>query len=94
MAFFVNLNRREQALTRLYWLLVLSGPLTLPEIREATGWSTRQGNNYLCALKRQGYVRLTERGRHHRPHSVYPGWQSGGKWQAITGCAEPGALSA
>lgn len=64
--------------TRLYWLLVISGPLTLPEIRDETNWTTHDANSRLSELKRTGCVRLIERGQHG---------ESGhrcGRWMAIT----------
>lgn len=69
---------RERYVTQLYWLLVVKGPLTMNAIVAWTNWTTPETNNRLNALRRQGCVRLIERGQHQAPYNRC------GKWQAIT----------
>ena len=62
---------------RLYWLLVLKGPMTLPEIQQETNWTPKRSADMVYRLKRQGCIELVER----RRHGIR--WHRCGKWRAI-----------
>lgn len=58
-------NWRDQA--RIYWTLVIRGPMTLPDLRVWTNWTTHRANDAIFQLKRRGDVILVERDRHPHP---------------------------
>jgi hypothetical protein len=60
---FRDLSARGKDQTRLYWLLVLEGPLTMPDLRLRTNWTTKRTNDTLYRLRQNGCVRLTEKGQ-------------------------------
>lgn len=54
----------KQHLDRLYWLLVIYGPMTMGEIMAETNWTRLETNSRLYWLRKTGCVRLIERLRH------------------------------
>lgn len=82
MTCFRDLSERGKDQTRLYWVLVLEGPLTMPELRARTNWTTKRTNDTLYRLKQDGCVRLTEKGQHYQRQTFGANWC--GKWRAIT----------
>lgn len=90
---FVDLSKTQQQATRLYWLLVVAGPLTMPEIRQQTNWTTARVNNTLRRLRMAGDVRRLPGKTYERQRGgSWANWC--GKYQAVEGCAEKGAISA
>lgn len=90
MKCFVDLSPARQDETRIYWLLVIEGPLMMRQIRELTGWSCYRANAVLYRLRRHGLAQLIEKGQHYHRHTNRYGPLRGanrcGKWQAIADC--------
>jgi hypothetical protein len=86
---FRDLSARGKDQTRLYWLLVLEGPLTMPDLRLRTNWTTKRTNDTLYRLRQNGCVRLTEKGQHYQYQRSTFGCCANwcGKWVAITEAA-------
>jgi hypothetical protein len=84
MTRFIDLPPSRKDETRVYWLLVVSGPLMQREIRRVTNWTPHRTNETLYRLRLAGLCRLIERGRHYQRHVDGPGANRCGRWQAIT----------
>ena len=75
---FIDLTDAQKEQTRIYWMLHLEGPLTMPDLRARTNWTTHRLNQRLYQLRTDGCVRLIERGRHTRLNST--GANQCGRW--------------
>src|SRR3990167_7655839 len=82
-AYFRELSQSAKDCTRLYWMLILDGPLSMRELRLRTNWTTHRTNDALYRLKTGGDVRLMERGQYVQPNSGM-GSNRCGKWRAVT----------
>lgn len=65
-------------LDRLYWLLVIKGPLTMQEICAFTNWTRLETNSRLYYLRKTTCAELIERDQHRGLLNPC------GKWKAIT----------
>lgn len=86
MTCFVDLPQKEKDQTRLYWMLVIAGPLTMRDLRAETNWTTSRTNDALYRLRKAGCVRLVERGLHVQKHHFSNGGIRCGKWEAVVIC--------
>ncbi len=82
-AVFVDLSLSRKDETRVYWLLVISGPLMQREIRSLTNWTPHRTNETLYRLRMAGLCRLIERGQHYQRHIDGPGANRCGRWVAV-----------
>ncbi len=75
------MSASKRDLDRLYWSLVVFGPMTLYDIQKWTNWTRSRSNDALHRLKVSGCVELTERGQHR---TGFANQMRCGKWKAIT----------
>jgi hypothetical protein len=70
---------RRRDLDRVYWSLVIFGPMTFHDLQAWTNWTRHRLNQALENLKHTGCVELIERNQHRSPR-----WnaQPCGKWRA------------
>lgn len=72
-------------LTRVYWMLIIDGPLTLFEITERTGWTKHRANQRLYQLREAQCVELLDRKQHAGAYNtLYNRREPCGKWAAIS----------